>query len=207
MTERRRALRAGPPGRVPRAADLFCGAGGFAEGFRQEGFEVIAGNDNDPDACATFAANFPAARTVWGDIRDGRVREEVLDAASGADVIVGGPPCQGFSQVRNHARLIDEPRNSLYREFVRAVGRLTPLAVVMENVPGMQQMGVKEQVLQDLALGDEYRVTAQLLDAADFGVPQTRKRLIFIGIHRSVAADPPVVAGSGAALALDLERP
>ena len=199
-----------PRARTPRESmqvvDLFCGAGGLSEGFRSAGFRVIAGSDIDPDACATYAANFTEAQTVWGDLREPGVQEELLEFARVAEVIVGGPPCQAFSQMRNHARLIDDPRNSLYREFVRVVAEARPLAFVMENVPGLEQMGAKEQVLQDLALDGEYRVAAQLVDAADFGVPQTRKRLVFLGLHRSVGAGPPRLRGSSGTILLDLAR-
>jgi len=186
--------------------DLFAGAGGLAEGFRQAGFAVLAGTDIDPDACSTFALNFPDADTIWGDVRSPTIRERVLAAASRAEVIVGGPPCQAFSQVRNHSRLIEDPRNSLYREFVAVVAAVRPKAFVMENVPGLEQMGVKEQVLSDLSLEGEYIVRAQALDAADFGVPQRRRRIFFIGMHRSLRKDPPVVVGSGATDALSLAR-
>jgi DNA (cytosine-5)-methyltransferase 1 len=184
--------------------DLFCGAGGLSVGFAKAGFEVLAGSDNDPDAMATFARYFPTAKAVVGDIRKPQVRCKVIDAGEGADVIVGGPPCQAFSQVRNHSRLIDDPRNSLYCEFVRVVGKIEPRAFVMENVQGMAQMGAKEQVLQDLAQSGKYRVRAQLLDAVDFGVPQTRKRLIFVGLHRDLGQKPPDMDGSGASVALTL---
>jgi len=156
--------------------DLFCGAGGLSEGFRQVGYEVTAGSDHDPDAVATYAHNFSGARALCGDVRDPSMREQLDEAAAGSDVLVGGPPCQAFSQVRTHTRLLDDPRNSLYREFVRSVDGARPLAFLMENVPGMAQMGVREQVVADLELGGDYRVAAQLVDAADFGVPQTRKR-------------------------------
>ncbi len=189
-----------------RVADLFAGAGGLSEGFRQAGYRILAGSDVDPDACATYALNFPEARAVCGDIRELRVRREVLEAAAGADVVVGGPPCQAFSQVRNHCRLIDDSRNSLYREFVRIVGKIEPRVFVMENVPGLEQMGVKEQVLEDLALEGAYRVTEQVLDAADFGVPQTRRRIVFLGVHSSLRLDPPVMPGSGATERFWLER-
>jgi DNA (cytosine-5)-methyltransferase 1 len=191
---------------IARIVDLFSGAGGLAEGFRQAGFAVVAGADVDPDACSTFRLNFPEAETVWGDIRTADVKTRVLRAARDANVIVGGPPCQAFSQVRNHSRLIDDPRNSLYREFVEIVGTSGPKAFVMENVPGLEQMGVKEQVLSDLALGGDYRVRAQVVDAADFGVPQTRKRIVFIGVHRSIGKEPPTLVGTGAADALALAR-
>jgi len=119
---------------------------------------------------------------------------------------VGGPPCQAFSQVRNHSRLIEDPRNSLYREFVSTVGAARPAAFLMENVPGMAQMGVKAQVLEDLGLDGEYRVEAQLVDAADFGVPQTRKRLLFLGVRADLGAAPPQLVGTGATAAVQLVR-
>jgi DNA (cytosine-5)-methyltransferase 1 len=189
-----------------RVVDLFCGAGGLSEGFRQAGYTIVAATDFDPDACATYALNFPEARLIYGDIRSPSVRKKVIASATHAEIVVGGPPCQAFSQVRNHSRLIDDPRNSLYREFVRIVGRLEPLAFVMENVPGLEQMGVKEQVLEDLSLKGAYRVSAQSVDAADFGVPQTRRRIVFIGIHAATEFDPPRMSGTGATAAFFLVR-
>ncbi len=189
-----------------KVVDLFSGAGGLSEGFRNAGYQIIAGSDVDPDACATYALNFPEAVTVCGDIRDPGVRRKLLAAAAEAEIVVGGPPCQAFSQVRNHCRLIDDPRNSLYREFVRVVAKLEPLAFVMENVPGIDQMGVREQVLEDLSQKGVYRVTAQAVDAADFGVPQTRRRIVFVGMHALTEFDPPRFSGSGATAAFSLER-
>lgn len=190
-----------------RAVDLFCGAGGLAEGFRSAGYEILAGVDHDPDAVATFAANFPEAEPICGDLREEPVRARLADALGGAcDVVIGGPPCQAFSQVRNHTRIIDDPRNSLYREFVRVLSELTPRAFVMENVPGLDQMGAREQVIEDLSQGGKYSVTSQVLDAADFGVPQTRKRIIFIGIREDLAEAPPLLRGSRVTGAVALER-
>jgi DNA (cytosine-5)-methyltransferase 1 len=186
--------------------DLFCGAGGIAEGFRQAGFRVLAGSDSDPDAMATFGTNFPEAEPIAGDIRRADVRERIISAAAAADVVVGGPPCQAFSQVRNHTRVIDDPRNALYGEFVQVVRRTSPLAFVMENVTGIDQMGVRAQMVTDLSLDGEYAVLAQVLDAADFGVPQTRKRLLFIGMHRSLGCEPPRLSGSGATGCVALVR-
>ena len=189
-----------------RVVDLFCGAGGLSEGFRQAGYQIVAGSDADPDACATYSLNFPEARTICGDVRQQSVRRKLIVSAGDAEIIIGGPPCQAFSQVRNHSRLIDDPRNSLYREFVRIVARLEPLAFVMENVPGLDQMGVKEQVLEDLAQQGAYRVSVQSVEAADHGVPQTRRRIVFIGLHASLEFDPPRLHGSGASAAFSLER-
>ena len=167
---------------------------------------MLGGVDIDPDAVATYALNFPQALPICGDIRKTSVREEVLDLSTGVDVLVGGPPCQAFSQVRNHCRLIDDPRNSLYREFVEILGQKTPPAFVVENVTGMEQMGVREQIAEDLSLDGEYAVRSQVVDAADFGVPQTRKRLVFLGFHRRLNLEPPLLQGSGATSALALAR-
>lgn len=186
--------------------DLFCGAGGLSDGFRQAGYRIIAGSDVDPDACATFALNFPEADVICGDLRAPGVLDVVLAAAAKTDLVIGGPPCQAFSQVRNHVRMIDDPRNSLYREFVNIVRTLQPGAFVMENVPGLDQMGVRQQILQDLSLEGEYRVAWQRLDAADFGVPQTRKRIIFTGIRRVLGIAPPEYIGTEATRTLTLAR-
>lgn len=200
---RRRSRRRPAPYRV---VDLFAGAGGLSEGFRRAGCELVAGNDSDPDAAATYALNFPRATTVVGDLRKTSIREQLLAVAQGVDIIVGGPPCQAFSQVRNHTRLIDDPRNSLYREFVGLVGEVLPPAFMMENVPGMAQMGVMGQVAEDLSLDGEYLVTPQLVDAADFGVPQTRKRLLFLGIRSAMRTAPPQLTGSGVTGLVQLTR-
>lgn len=189
-----------------RLVDLFCGAGGLSEGFRQAGYEILAGSDIDPDACATYRLNFPDATTICGDLREPDIRKAVVEAGANADVLAGGPPCQGFSQVRNHARLIDDPKNSLYREFVGLVDELEPKLFVMENVPGMAQMGVVDQVKADLVIGGKYIVDAKLVDAANFGVPQTRKRIIFIGVHTDLGTEPPEIDPPDVTTALALGR-
>jgi DNA (cytosine-5)-methyltransferase 1 len=180
------------------AVDLFSGAGGLSEGFRQAGFSIIAGSDNDPDVMATYALNFPEAGAITGDIWLPPVKEQILDAAKRASVLIGGPPCQAFSQVRNHARVIDDPRNALYREFIDVLKQTLPSAFVVENVRGMDQMGVREQITADLGLDGEYLVLPQVVDAVDFGVPQTRKRLLFVGVRARLGLVPPTLIGSGA---------
>lgn len=189
-----------------RTIDLFCGAGGLSEGFRQAGFTIAAGSDNDPDAMATYRANFPEAWAVTGDIRSAAVKEQILDTARHASVLIGGPPCQAFSQVRNHTRMIDDPRNTLYKEFVDVLKQVLPIAFVVENVTGMDQMGVREQIAADLSLEGEYTVLPQVVDAADFGVPQTRKRLLFVGVRASSGMKPPELAGSDATQAVTFAR-
>lgn len=194
-----------PPARYT-VVDLFSGAGGLSEGFRQAGYTVLAGSDNDPDAAATFRLNFPEAHVIAGDIRSPPIKQQILEAARHCTVLVGGPPCQAFSQVRNHTRVIDDPRNVLYREFIAVLRDAMPMAFVVENVTGMDQMGVREQIASDLSLRGEYVVAPQVLDAADFGVPQTRKRLFFVGVRANTGMKPPVIHGSGAVDAAALVR-
>ena len=189
------------------AVDLFAGAGGLSEGLRQAGFRVLAAADHDPDACATHELNFPEAAVVVGDLTDPARHEQVVAAASAAgrlDLLAGGPPCQAFSQIHNHDRLIEDPRNRLYREFVALLDELRPRAFVMENVPGMNQLqggAVRRQVEEDLSLHGDYDVVAGVLDAADFGAPQTRTRLVFVGVEAGTSR-PQLPAGTGLMAAL-----
>jgi len=183
--------------------DLFCGAGGLSEGFRQAGFHTVAANDADAWAGATYTLNHAPHGTkfVLGDIASAAAKEELLHHAGGVaiDVIAGGPPCQAFSQVRNHARLIDDQRNSLYRHFVELLGTVRPRMFVMENVPGLENLAggaIREQIIEDLALDGEYRVESRVIDAASFGVPQNRLRVVFVGVRADLQADPPFPSGA-----------
>jgi DNA (cytosine-5)-methyltransferase 1 len=205
VTNRLSSLAATPSDPI-QFVDLFCGAGGLSEGFRQAGWTPLAGIDIDPDAIATYAENFRDAAAIAGDVREVPVRRRLLRAGRGATVVAGGPPCQAFSQVRSHARVLDDPRNVLYREFVAVVRRLQPQAFVMENVPGLAQMGVLEQALSDLRCKGMYDVQATVVDTANFGVPQSRKRLVFIGLHRDLGREAPFLEGTDAAAALTLRR-
>lgn len=186
--------------------DLFAGAGGISEGFRQAGFSIIAAVDNDPDAAATYKLNFPETKFITGDIRNTEVKEQLFTAAKPICILVGGPPCQAFSQVRNHTRVIEDKRNFLYREFINILRQTLPIAFLMENVTGINQMGLLNQIVSDLCLEGEYLVTPQIVDAADFGVPQTRKRLILLGLHTSLGTNPPFILGTGVTEKISLVR-
>lgn len=161
--------------------DLFCGAGGLSLGFTQKGFVTCLANDIQAVCVDTYAHNHPETprdRIVLGDIKEmvvDRVDDLLKDVK--VDIIVGGPPCQGFSMA-NRQRLIDDPRNKLYKNFVQTVHKVRPPFFVMENVKGM--LSVKDQVIEDFeAIG--YSVSAHILNAKDYGVPQNRERLIYIG--------------------------
>jgi DNA (cytosine-5)-methyltransferase 1 len=200
------------PGRSLISLDLFSGAGGFSEGFRLAGFHTAAANDVDEWAGATYELNHAKHGTkfVLGDISTPAVQERLFDAVKHCelDAIIGGPPCQGFSQVRNHARLINHPLNRLYRHYVSVIGQLRPRTFVMENVPGLENLGgglVRAQILEDLTLDGEYHVESRVLDAAAFGVPQNRLRILFIGVRSDLGVSPrfPVSAYAGALPILD----
>lgn len=173
--------------------DLFCGCGGFSKGFEQAGFNIRLGIDIWQDAVTTYKANFPYAATIVGDIST--LTGDDLLAAAGmsadeVDVIIGGPPCQGFSL--SGKRMLDDPRNILYKSFVRMVETIQPKAFVMENVPGLVRLfngQVKEQVIEDFTnIG--YKVEMRQLTASDFGVPQARTRVFFVGISKSKIKNP-----------------
>ena len=195
------------------ALDLFAGAGGFSEGFRQVGFYSVAATDIDPWAGATFEMNHSQHGTkfVLGDIASSEVQEQLFDAVGKRelDCIIGGPPCQGFSQVRNHARLIDDPRNSLYRHYVEVIRRLRPRTFVMENVRGLENLGrgiVRQQILEDLGLEGDYRVESRVVDAACFGVPQNRLRILFVGVRSDLKTEPRFPQSPFADTLPDLDR-
>ncbi|MGO7997854.1 DNA cytosine methyltransferase [Rhizobium ruizarguesonis] len=164
--------------------DLFCGAGGLSEGFRQAGFHVLAGQDYDDKAGATFAATHKEATFIGGPIQT--VTPEQLLKAAGAkrgeiDVIVGGPPCQGYS-VYNHQRGVNDPRAGLFREYLRIVKGIQPRWLVMENVTGITSIAggnIVHEIFEGMA-GLGYRVEMKVLKAEEYGVPQERRRVFFI---------------------------
>ena len=169
----------------PTVVDLFCGAGGLSTGFKMAGFNVLLGIDSIPVFCETFEKNDHKA--ICGDIRNISV-EQIKQAINNkqVDVVAGGPPCQGFSMAGR--RDTKDPRNSLFMEFIRIVNGLKPKFFVMENVPGILTMKTeKGELVKEIILKEYdkigYKVEVKKLLAADFGVPQKRKRVVFIGTN------------------------
>ena len=167
------------------AIDLFCGAGGLSEGFRQAGFNVLAGNDIDSHAARTFAASHADAELLPGPIEDISACD-FLDSSGLAKgelhCLIGGPPCQAFS-VYNHQRGMHDRRSGLFYQYLRIVDGFMPEWVVMENVTGITSVGggqAVEEILSGLAERG-YRVEAQVLRAEEYGVPQERRRIFFLG--------------------------
>ena len=160
----------------PTVIDLFAGCGGITEGFRQAGFEPVFAVEWDRHAAATYVENF-GAHLACADIAT--VDESSLPTA---DVVVGGPPCQGFSQLGT--RDPDDPRNHLWKEYVRIVAHVRPQAFVLENVPQFLNSGQFELLRSWTNPGGPlecYELIWGVLNAADYGVPQRRKRAIVIG--------------------------
>lgn len=160
--------------------DLFCGAGGLSLGFTQEGFISKLANDIQECCVDTYAHNHPetpSENIILGDINEVIPKIKEITKSQSIDIVVGGPPCQGFSMA-NRQRLIDDPRNHLYKSYVEVVNFVKPTFFVMENVKGM--LSVADQVVEDFEkIG--YKVNYKVLNAKDFGVPQNRERLIYIG--------------------------
>jgi len=161
---------------APTIIDLFAGCGGLTEGFRQQGFTPVFAVEWDRSAAATYRHNF-GDHVVCDDIA--QVDDGDVPAA---DVIVGGPPCQGFSQLGT--RDPDDPRNVLWVEFARIVEHVRPKAFVLENVPQFLKSSQFEMMLEWAEPGgrlQEYELAYDVLNAADYGVPQRRRRAIVVG--------------------------
>ncbi|WP_052960608.1 DNA cytosine methyltransferase [Rhodopseudomonas palustris] len=185
----------------PAILDLFSGAGGIALGFADAGYHVVGGIDNFQQAAKSFEANIAGAR---GLVRDLRINDfsDVRDfvGPAGVDVIVGGPSCQGFSTSGGLSRAAgrdqDDPRNRLFLNYLDLVDELRPSWIVFENVPGLLLYNQGRVALEIVRAFKEigYTVVPMILLAADFGVPQLRRRLVFIG--NRTGADIPFPAAT-----------
>lgn len=163
--------------------DLFCGCGGLSLGFEKAGYNVLLGIDVWEDALKTYRRNHKNPNTLCGDLSS-MPPEEVEEKINhrDVDVIVGGPPCQGFSVAGK--RIVEDKRNELYKSFVRMVSHFKPKAFVLENVPNILSLGggiVRDAIVRDFSdLG--YKVVYKVMLASDYGVPQNRRRAVFVGL-------------------------
>jgi DNA (cytosine-5)-methyltransferase 1 len=173
----------------PIGIDLFAGAGGMSLGFEQAGFDVVAAVEIDPVHCAVHKFNFPNCavmpRSVVG-LKGSEIRLAAGIGNRSVDVVFGGAPCQGFSMIGQ--RVLDDPRNALVREFLRIVAELDAKSFVFENVKGLT-VGKHRQFLDEFVdiareLGYEVQLPWRVLNAAHFGTPQNRERLILYGAKK-----------------------
>lgn len=176
--------------------DLFCGAGGLSTGFLAEDFEVVMGIDNNEKAISTFSKNHPKSKAICGDMREINGKK-ILEETNlkEIDVVVGGPPCQGFSMAGK--RQPNDPRNSLFREYLRIVKELKPKVFIMENVRGLMSMKdekgkkVIDIILNEFSNIKGYNLKLNVVNTADYGVPQRRQRIFITGIKKNYSFDFP----------------
>lgn len=171
-----------------KAIDLFCGAGGLSTGLKKSGFRLCLGVDIDEKALKTYKCNLKRTKVLKEDIK--KVTGEKITELTGINrrdnfLLAGCPPCQGFSSLGK--RDANDEKNELVYEYIRIINELEPSFILMENVPGMSTGGGKEifkNVVKELE--ENYHVEYATLNAADFGVPQIRKRLVLHGIRNDV---------------------
>ena len=175
------------PSKKPIVVELFCGCGGTSLGFEMAGFSIALGCDIHQPSIETFQFNHNNTATILGDIRKITPSQikKILNGRA-IDVLIGGVPCQGFS-LNNRKRHEQDDRNLLYQEFVRFVKVLKPKAIVLENVTGMKSVGDFVPLIeQELSKTGKMEVKSKVLFAPDYGVPQKRQRLFFIGVRDQV---------------------
>ena len=178
----------------PKMVDFFAGAGGLSCGFSQAGYRVCFANDFEDVCVRTYRFNhpeLPSASVLKEDIR--KIVSNIGDYIhEDIDIVVGGPPCQSFSSA-NQRRIIDDPRNELYKYYIEAIKKICPKFVLMENVKGM--LSVAGQVVEDYksirikknGKVYTYDVSYRLLNAVNFGVAQSRERLIYLAVRNDIA--------------------
>lgn len=175
------------------AIDLFSGAGGISVGLGDAGYDVLLANDIDPASGRSYVRNFPGHTFIGGDVHAltvQKIRKETGLRAGELDLLIGGPPCQGFSIIG--ARETDDPRNDLFRQFLRIAKDLRPRALVIENVPGLATLD-GGRVLTEICngvLGLGYSISFAELLAAQYGVPQMRWRMLFVGFRDDLDVPP-----------------
>lgn len=168
--------------------DLFCGAGGLSFGFQLAGYVIVGGLDFKEDAIKTHDLNFKNSTSICGDITKIDNEEVIkLFGNKNVDVIIGGPPCQGFS-AGNRQQIENDPRNKLFFEFIRFVKILNPKAIVIENVRQIltKDKGFAKNKIFEILDESGYNVDVRILNASDYGVPQNRNRAVFIGIRKDI---------------------
>lgn len=173
-----------PASEKPLVVELFCGCGGTSVGFEMAGYQIGVGCDIHRFSIETFRLNHEGVSTILGDIHQVQP-EDVIRLLGGrqVDVLIGGVPCQGFS-LNNRKRHADDQRNQLYKEFLRFVEALKPRAILLENVSGMKSTGdFVPEIEKSLSEAGGMEVKSKMLYAPDYGVPQARQRLVFVGVR------------------------
>jgi DNA (cytosine-5)-methyltransferase 1 len=180
----------------PVAVDLFAGGGGLTLGLKKAGFLVSSAVEYDPAACDTYFENHKGVVLFRKDIRNIASEEIINTSPTGKiDLIAACPPCQGFSSLTSKYRR-DDPRNELIFEFVRLVGEIRPTTIMMENVPGLAAKGEKIfENATNMLRNFGYTLTHSVVNVADYGIPQNRRRLVLLGSLKGEITIPPPTHG------------
>ena len=162
--------------------DLFSGVGGLSLGFEMAGFKAVIANEYDASIAESYVKNRPHVKMIVNDITQLPIQETFSEYRGKIDLIVGGPPCQGFSQ-KGQRKSINDERNFLFRYYYEVVALVKPKYFVMENVPNLltTEDGYFKKEIESLFESIGYKIVADVLNASDFGVPQNRKRAVIIG--------------------------
>lgn len=173
--------------------DLFCGCGGLSEGFHLAGYRIAGGIDFNAPAIDTFNHNFQGAKGICCDLMEMDKDDiiQIFGAPGTIDIIIGGPPCQGFSSANRWQKELDDPRNRLFFQFVKFVDIYQPKAILIENVQGIvtRNKGYAKDRIYNIFEERGYSVNHAILNASDYGVPQNRKRNFFVMLKGSKKFD------------------
>lgn len=176
----------------PKVIDLFAGVGGMSLGFENEGFDVVIANEYDESIAKAYKYNHKNTKMVVGDITKLNLEETFGTYKGQIDVVIGGPPCQGFSQ-KGQRKTIHDERNFLFKYYVKVVELVEPQYFVMENVPNLltTENGYFRKELETLFNQMGYRLQMGVLNASDYGIPQNRRRAVIIGKKNCEAPELP----------------
>lgn len=177
----------------PKVIDLFAGVGGMSLGFEKSGFDVVLANEYDPSIANAYQINHKKTKMICGDITKIDFDDVFSNYIGKIDVVIGGPPCQGFSQ-KGQRKTINDERNFLFKYYVKVVDLIKPKYFVMENVPNLltAEGGYFRKEIEELFNKMGYQLKTGVLNASDFGVPQNRHRAVIIGKKGSEAPNLPL---------------
>ncbi|WP_295781180.1 DNA cytosine methyltransferase [uncultured Veillonella sp.] len=177
----------------PTVIDLFAGVGGLSLGFEMEGFDILLANEFDQSIATAYKENHKSTNVVVGDITSLDLSKVFGEYVNKIDVVIGGPPCQGFSQ-KGKRKTINDERNFLFKHYVEVVKFVKPKYFVMENVPNLltAEKGFFLNEIKGLFKGYGYSIRYGILNAADYGVPQNRRRAIIIGKYLATPPELPL---------------
>lgn len=176
----------------PKVIDLFAGVGGMSLGFEKQGFDVVLANEYDKSIADAYRENHKNTKMICGDITTLNLKETFGKYKGEVDVVIGGPPCQGFSQ-KGHRKTIHDERNFLFKYYVKVVELVKPEYFVMENVPNLltAEGGFFKNEIMELFKSMGYSLKMGILNASDYGVPQNRRRAVIIGKLNAEAPNLP----------------